>query len=671
MARRVIPGQAAFDLVELRPEVPDLASYRWIIANVSGGKDSQAMLAELMLHATAAGVADRVVVVHADLGIVEWPGVRELAEEHARHYGLRFETVQRVGSNLIERVEERGMWPSADNRWCTSDFKRGPIRKLITMLVNEARAAGHVGVVRILNVMGLRADESAARRKLVPFCHDGSKTCPCAECQRRRKATEAAKEAAKAAEAAGLKPKKIPAKDRMQHGASNTLRWVDTWLPIHGWSTADVWAAIFVAGTRPHPAYKAGMPRLSCVFCLAGETEVVTRAGLRPIAELAGGRHELLIPKVTPYGLSGAGSFKEVEVRAFGVQRLWRITMHRGRQTRIVHATAEHRWLTWDRKLRPPKKDGRHNGYEDVTVELVTSELTLGTRLRSVKAQSLAQGGEVPFAVAQGFVYGDGTKGSGDRPACLDIHLAEKDGAILPYFAAHRPKPTRLNGKDALRIYGLPRLWKEGPDLRESRSFLLSWLAGYFAADGTVTEHGSARMASASKESMQVIRDVAAVCGVGYGPVRTSMRVGTGKAATPLYTITLDATDLPDWFWKIDAHRDRIAEKATVREAHDRLWVVDEVTPTDRVEEVYCAVVPGAQAFALAEDLMTGNCVLASRAALVRAAHLQPALAARYALAEEMTGHRFRLDVSMAEIIAEAATAPAPAAGMVVACWEG
>ncbi|MEU7093005.1 phosphoadenosine phosphosulfate reductase family protein [Kitasatospora aureofaciens] len=664
MARRVIPGQAAFDLVELRPEVPDLASYRWIIANVSGGKDSQAMLAELMLHATAAGVADRVVVVHADLGIVEWPGVRELAAEHAAHYGLRFETVQRVGSNLIERVEERGMWPSADNRWCTSDFKRGPIRKLITMLVNEARAAGHAGVVRILNVMGLRADESAARRKLVAFAHDGSKTCPCAECQRRRKVTEAAK-------AAGIKPKKIPPGDRMQHGASNTLRWVDTWLPIHSWSTADVWAAIFVAGTRPHPAYKAGMPRLSCVFCLAGETEVVTRSGLRSIADLAGGKHELLVPKVTPYGLSGHGSFKEVEVRAFGVQRLWRIAMHRGRQTQVVYATAEHRWFAWERREKPRRADGRRNGYEDVTVERVTSELAPGAKLRSAKAQSPDRAGMVPFAVAQGFVFGDGTKGSGDRPASLDIHLPEKDGAMLRFFAAHEPRPTTLNGKPALRIYGLPRLWKEAPDMRESRPFLLSWLAGYFAADGTVTEHGSARIGSASLESMQIIRSIAAVCGIGYGPVRTEMRVGTGKAPTALHTVTLDATDLPDWFFVIDAHRARVQAKAASREKHARLWVVDEVTPTDRVEEVYCAVVPGAQAFVLSEDLMTGNCVLASRAALVRAAQIQPALAARYALAEELTGHRFRQDVSMAEIIAEAAATPAPVAGTVVACWEG
>ncbi|MEV4239761.1 MULTISPECIES: hypothetical protein [unclassified Nocardia] len=39
---------------------------------------------------------------------------------------------------------------------------------------------------------------------------------------------------------------------------------------------------------------------------------------------------------------------------------------------------------------------------------------------------------------------------------------------------------------------------------------------------------------------------------------------------------------------------------------------------------------------------------------LVRAAQLQPELAAQYATVEHNIGHRFRLDVSMAEVIAEA-----------------
>ncbi|MFK0149923.1 hypothetical protein ACIQUZ_33080 [Streptomyces griseus] len=110
------------------PEVPDLTRYRWILANLSGGKDSQAMLVELMRHARAPGVVDRIVVVHADLGDAEWEGAVEPAAEHAAFYRLRFEVVARTGGGVIDRIEERGMFPSADNRWCTSDFKRGPVR---------------------------------------------------------------------------------------------------------------------------------------------------------------------------------------------------------------------------------------------------------------------------------------------------------------------------------------------------------------------------------------------------------------------------------------------------------------------------------------------------------------------------------------------------------------
>ncbi|MGV7451230.1 hypothetical protein PJH53_29300, partial [Mycobacterium kansasii] len=47
-------------------------------------------------------------------------------------------------------------------------------------------------------------------------------------------------------------------------------------------------------------------------------------------------------------------------------------------------------------------------------------------------------------------------------------------------------------------------------------------------------------------------------------------------------------------------------------------------------------------------------CVLASRADLVCSARLNPELAQRYAAVEHQTGHRFRLDLSMAEVIAEA-----------------
>ncbi|MGC0418389.1 phosphoadenosine phosphosulfate reductase family protein [Embleya sp. AB8] len=261
------------DLPGLEPEVPDLTAYDWIIANISGGKDSLAMMYELARQARAANVMDRVVCVHADLGDAEWPGTRELAEEHAAFFGWRFEVVARNGSGLIDRIEERGMFPDASNRWCTSDFKRGPVRTLMTRLVRELLAANHRDQVRILNVMGLRADESPARRRLLAFVHDGARTCPCPDCRRRRTISDEAKR----------NKRPVPKKDKIRHGASNTLRHVDTWLPVHAWSTADVWSAVWASGARSHPAYAAGMPRLSCVFCvLASRPALVRAAQLQP-----------------------------------------------------------------------------------------------------------------------------------------------------------------------------------------------------------------------------------------------------------------------------------------------------------------------------------------------------------------------------------------------------
>lgn len=47
---------------------------------------------------------------------------------------------------------------------------------------------------------------------------------------------------------------------------------------------------------------------------------------------------------------------------------------------------------------------------------------------------------------------------------------------------------------------------------------------------------------------------------------------------------------------------------------------VDTITETDRFESVYCAVLPEAQAFGLADGLMTGNCIMSSMADLKAAA---------------------------------------------------
>lgn len=232
---------------------PNLSDYDYILLSSSGGKDSQAMIDHVRHLADSQGVSrDRLVVVHADLGRVEWQGTGELAEKQAAHYGLRFEKVSRIGrtapvsgktyqkgeeyGDLLDYVERRKMWPDSGNRYCTSDFKRGPIQTMITRLSQEHKATHGKGAkVRVLNCMGLRAQESPARAKKVPFENDKRNT--------------------------------------------NGSRHVDVWLPILDWKEDQVWETIKASGAPYHRAYDLGMPRLSCVFCIFAPKAALTLAG--------------------------------------------------------------------------------------------------------------------------------------------------------------------------------------------------------------------------------------------------------------------------------------------------------------------------------------------------------------------------------------------------------
>lgn len=223
----------------------DLTDYDLIVISTSAGKDSQAMLDQVADLAFGAGVSDRLVAVHADLGRVEWPGTKELAAEQAANYKIPFAIVKKVDTkkapaDLLDRVRVRGMWPSSAARWCTSDHKRGPIRKHFTQLARGwAERNPNAGrPCRILSCMGMRAQESPARAKRPVFV-----------------------------------PGIVATRNQV----------VDEWNPIHHWTEERVWERIKQTGVRHHPAYDAGMPRLSCSFCvLASRSALVTAARLRP-----------------------------------------------------------------------------------------------------------------------------------------------------------------------------------------------------------------------------------------------------------------------------------------------------------------------------------------------------------------------------------------------------
>jgi 3'-phosphoadenosine 5'-phosphosulfate sulfotransferase (PAPS reductase)/FAD synthetase len=184
------------------------------VINSSGGKDSQAMTIAL-----AGSIPLRqLVIVHAELGDVEWDGIK--AHIDANNCNIPVVKCRNTRKDLLSMVEARGMFPSPQQRQCTSDLKRAPIERTIrTMLRNAPRFGGLV-----VNCMGMRAEESPGRAKL----------------------------------------------QTLKLNARNSVagrEWYD-WLPIHDWTIDRVWQTIAGAGQQPHPAYALGMSRLSCRFCI-------------------------------------------------------------------------------------------------------------------------------------------------------------------------------------------------------------------------------------------------------------------------------------------------------------------------------------------------------------------------------------------------------------------
>lgn len=126
--------------------------------------------------AKAAGCLQRVVLVHATFR-EEWPGTVEIVQEQARHLGgLPVEVVTRPGESLLDYVRRRKKWPDAARHYCTSDFKRAPINKVITRLTRKPGWLAWTQKRRVLNVMGIRADESKNRAKYVAFERDARRT---------------------------------------------------------------------------------------------------------------------------------------------------------------------------------------------------------------------------------------------------------------------------------------------------------------------------------------------------------------------------------------------------------------------------------------------------------------------------------------------------------------
>lgn len=214
-----------------------LAAGAPVAIGVSGGKDSCALALATVAHLDALGHTGPRVLIHSDLGRVEWKDSLPTCERLAQKLGIELIVVRRAAGDMMDRWLTRWKnnvrryanlecvklilpWSTPSMRFCTSELKTAVIcRELVKRFPGQT----------IVSCAGIRREESANRKK-----------APITKAQ-----------------------KKLTSKTHKTTGID--------WNPILDWTEADVRAYCAAKGFDLHEGYtKYGMTRISCAFCIMG-----------------------------------------------------------------------------------------------------------------------------------------------------------------------------------------------------------------------------------------------------------------------------------------------------------------------------------------------------------------------------------------------------------------
>tara|TARA_Y100001963_G_scaffold17759_1_gene21950 strand:+ start:38644 stop:39492 length:849 start_codon:yes stop_codon:yes gene_type:complete len=205
-----------------------------IYVSHSGGKDSQAMTAYLK----RMGLGHKLVVIHSDLGVMEWEPMHDWIEETS---GFPCNVVS-AEMDFFTLARKYKRLPSGMQQFCTDFLKTKPIKNWIH---DHMYANGYQNAI---NATGMRASESKRRALKKPFQLSRGK---------------------------GTSKMDMPKK--------HPTHTIYDYMPIFGYSDDEVFEEIALAGQKPHEVYNMGFSRLSCVMCVNGRiAEHQEAARLRP-----------------------------------------------------------------------------------------------------------------------------------------------------------------------------------------------------------------------------------------------------------------------------------------------------------------------------------------------------------------------------------------------------
>lgn len=317
--------------------------------------------------------------------------------------------------------------------------------------------------------------------------------------------------------------------------------------------------------------------RVTYSNCFTGDTIIMTDKGLRSLISCCA--------DTVPIKVLSNGTWREAKVQYFGDQEVKLLTLRRGKTIRQFRVTGNHQWFIRNKKGGTALKS--------------TDELCIGDIIPTEVLKCYRAYKPNPIGVAHGFFMGDGDHV--DKKS-LRVNICKGKEELLPYFT---PDTIGHSG-DVITICGMPRFFLKYPSLEESKAYLYGWLAGYFAADGSVDLRGSCVICSTNKLDLKYVQNVLCVLGIPCEEIRQQTRISNlnGKKGT-VFILNLNKKYLNENFFIRKEHRDRFIHNPFRKDAD---WKVDNLEELGSICPVYCAVVPDTQSFALEGGIKTHNC---------------------------------------------------------------
>jgi len=321
--------------------------------------------------------------------------------------------------------------------------------------------------------------------------------------------------------------------------------------------------------------------------CFEYNTEFITSEGVKKLGDCKDTQQTIL---------TNNGKWVKAPINSFGKQQLYELILTRCGVKKTIFTTKDHRWFCIDRRVKY-----RNFKY----VEFLTKDLRPNKhKLQCVFGQNCLNSSNLKpssIGIMHGICYGDGTSVETERHSNR-LELFGEKMKLSNYFN----KKDIEEKKTKTIIKNLPNYYKRLPDIHENSSYLLGWLIGYFAADGSVS-NGSSILHSSNKKSLKFVRDVCYKLGIGSNRIRSCKRISnlTNREHT-IHSVVFISKFLTSDFFLRDKHKKSFLDKMPTE--RENYWTVNSVTPTNRYEEVFCVTVKNEGKFALADNILTGNC---------------------------------------------------------------